>query len=106
MPARGDVCDPREELTHMHRLFGLPRRHIVAVAVVTGGLAGAVVALVINRIDSGDRLVWWAPAGTVVAVFAGVMLGLLFGEEIKGGREDAIADVEAEAASRASSPDH
>ena len=75
----------------MNRLRRLPRRHIVALAVVIGGLAGAIVALVIDRIDSGDRVVWWAPAGTLAVVFAGVMMGLLFGEDIKGGREDEIA---------------
>jgi hypothetical protein len=83
----------------MKRLRGLPRRHIVGLAVVTGGLAGAIVALVIDLIDSGDRVLWWAPAGTVAVVFAGVMMGLLFGEEIKGGLQDEIADSEAEAAS-------
>src|SRR5882762_2465313 len=89
----------REKERHMKRLRGLPRRHIVGLAVVTGGLAGAIVALVIDLIDSGDRVVWWAPAGTVAVVFAGVMMGLLFGEEIKGGLQDEIADSEAEAPS-------
>jgi hypothetical protein len=81
----------------MKPTFGLGRHHVVAVAIVIGALAGAVVAFAIGRFDPGNRVVWWAPAGTVAVVFAGVMLGLLFGEEIRGGREDAIDDAEASA---------
>jgi hypothetical protein len=58
-------------------------------------LAGAAVAVVTDRVDPGDRLVWVAPAGTVAVILAGLMLGFLFGEEIKDGREDKIADAEA-----------
>jgi hypothetical protein len=79
----------------MKRTAGLWRRHVVASAIAIGGLSGAVVAFAIDRFGSGNRIVWWAPAGTVAVVFAGVMVGLLFGEEIKGGREDATADAEA-----------
>jgi hypothetical protein len=79
----------------MKRTSGLARRHVVALAIVIGALAGAVVALAIDHFDSGNQIVWWAPAGTVAVVFAGVMLGLLFGEEIRGGREDAQDDADA-----------
>jgi hypothetical protein len=73
------------------------RRHSVASGTALGGLIGVIAALVITLIHP-DRTIWWAPAGFAVGIFGGLVMGFMFAEELKGGREDDLATAEAEAA--------
>jgi hypothetical protein len=75
----------------------MKRRHGIALGSALGGLIGALVALVISLIGPG-RTIWWTPAGFVTGIFAGVMLGFLLAEEVRGGEEDELATAEAESA--------
>jgi len=80
----------------------MKRHHVIALGCVVGGLIGALIALVITLVGPGDTI-WWTPAGLVTGAFAGVMMGFLFAEEVRGGQEDALATAEAEAALQAQS---
>jgi hypothetical protein len=76
-----------------------PRRrsHTIALGTALGGLIGAIVALVITLVGPGETI-WWTPAGFAVGIFGGLVLGFMFAEEVKGGREDDLATAEAETA--------
>ena len=78
------------------------RRHVIAFGTILGGLVGALVALVITLVGPGQTI-WWTPAGFVVGIFGGLMMGFMFAEEVKGGAEDELATAEAEAALHAQS---
>jgi hypothetical protein len=73
-----------------------PRRHSVALGSALGGLIGALVALAITLVGPG-RTIWWTPAGFVAGIFGGLVIGFMLAEEVKGGEEDELATVEAEA---------
>jgi hypothetical protein len=75
----------------------LRRSHGIALGTAVGGLIGALVALVITLVGPG-RTIWWTPAGFVVGIFGGLVMGFMFAEEVKGGAEDELATAEAEAA--------
>jgi hypothetical protein len=78
------------------------RRHGILVGTIVGGIIGAIAALVITLIGPGQAI-WWTPAGFVVGVFAGLMVGFMLAEDVKGGAEDELATAEAEAALHAQS---
>jgi hypothetical protein len=78
---------------HPHRLHG------GALGATIGAIVGLIAILVIDRFVRGDQNdTYWAPAGIVVGIFAGGMVGLLLAEIAIGGREDEAATAEAEAA--------
>ena len=78
---------------HPHRLHG------GALGATIGAIVGLIAILVIDRFVRGDQNdTYWAPAGIVVGIFAGGMVGHQHAEISNGGREDEAATAEAEAA--------
>jgi hypothetical protein len=73
------------------------RRHTIALGTALGGLIGALGALVITLVGPGQPI-WWTPAGFVVGIFGGLVIGFMIAEEVKGGRQDDLDTAEAEAA--------
>jgi hypothetical protein len=73
------------------------RRHSVVLGALLGGVIGAIIAVVITLVGPG-KTIWWTPAGLVTGIFGGLVLGTMFAEEARGGREDDRDTAAAEAA--------
>jgi peptidoglycan/LPS O-acetylase OafA/YrhL len=88
----------------MKRPSRMRRRHVVAFGIVVGGMVGGALALAFTVFGPNDTSIWWPPAGLVTGIFAGMVLGLLFSEELKGEEEDEaeIDAFESEAGARSS----